>query len=133
MTYKLFAACVLSLAFAAAANAQSAPSSSPEKGATYNEAQLKQMARTAHAPEQYKALAAHYGDLKMGYLRQAVEAKKDWGRLSQNVTPASAKYPTPAESARNRYGYYMYKANQVATLEARYSDLAAPGGPENGQ
>jgi hypothetical protein len=132
MTYKLVAACVLSLAFAGAGYAQGAASSS-ETGASYTQAQLKQLARTAHEPEQYKALAGYYGERQGKYLRLAAEEKKEWERRSQSVMGVQAKYPRPVDSARNLYEYYMYKASEAGTLEAKYSRMASPDGPVNGQ
>jgi hypothetical protein len=91
------------------------------------------MARDAHAPEQYKALARYYGSQQENYLRQAAEAKKDWERKGQNVTGAYAKYPRPVDSARNLYEYYMHKASEAGTLEAKFSKQAAPDEPVNAQ
>jgi hypothetical protein len=70
---------------------------------------------------------------KVDYLRQAAEEKKEWERRSQNVTSAAAKYPRPADSSRNLYEYYMYKASKAETLEAKYSQLAAPNAPVNAE
>ena len=128
MNRNLFATCILALAFAGAASAQSAASSA-ETGAHYTKAQVKELALNAHAPEQYAVLAGYYGAQKADYLRQAAEEKKEWVRLSQNVTSAAAKYPRPADSVRNYYEYYMQKASEAGTLEAKYSRLAAPNAP----
>jgi hypothetical protein len=132
MTYKVLAACFLSLAFASVAHAQGAVSS-PETGSNYTQAQLKQLARTAREPEQYKALAGYYGDRQRHYLQEAAEEKKEWERRSQKVTGAFAKYPRPVDSARNLYEYYMYKASKAGTLEAKYKRMASPDAPVNGQ
>src|ERR1700683_2197663 len=85
MTRELFGACILALAFASAGNAQ-ATASSTETGAHYTQAQLKELERSAHAPEQYNALADYYGGRQKNYLREAAEEKKEWERRSQNVT-----------------------------------------------
>jgi len=45
----------------------------------------------------------------------------------------AAKYPRPADSARNLYEYYMYKANKAGALEAKYTNLAAPNALVNAQ
>jgi len=132
MTRNLFATCILSLAITGAANAQGA-ASSPETGAHYTQAQLKQMALNAHAPAQYTALSSYYGDLRKNYLQQAAAEKKEWERRSQNTMGSAAKYPRPVDSARNLYEYYMYKASEAGTLEAKYSRLAAPDAPVNAQ
>ena len=132
MTRKVFAACILSLAFAGVGNAQST-ASSPETGARYNQAEIKQLERNAHAPEQYKVLAGYYGERQKSYLQQATDEKKEWGRRSQNVTGVQAKYPRPVDSARSLYEYYMYKASEAGTLEAKYKRMASLNGTVNDQ
>ena len=132
MTRNLLATCVLSLAFAGVGYAQGTVSSS-ETGAHYTKAQVKQLVLSAHAPEQYTALASYFGAQKTNYLQQAAEEKKEWVQLSQNVTSAAAKYPRPADSARNLYEYYMSKATEAETLEAKYSRLTASNAPVDAQ
>jgi hypothetical protein len=125
MKTSLLAASILSLAvvttatstaFAVPADKSSQPSSS----------QLKQMARDAHTPEQYNALAQSYDQLQKSYLAKAAEEKQEWDRRSQNAVSISAKYPRPVDSARNLYEYYAYKASEAGALAAKYSQLAAP-------
>ena len=130
MNRNLFAACILSLAFAGVASAQGTASST-ETGAHYTQAQLKQLASNAHAPEQFKALANYFGKQHEDYLRQATEEKKEWERRSQNIMGVLAKYPRPVDSARYLYEYYMYKASENGALEAKYSRLAGPNAPVN--
>jgi hypothetical protein len=132
MTRNLLATCVLSLAFAGVGYAQGTASSS-ETGAHYTKAQLNQLVLSAHAPEQYTAIASYYGAQKANYLQQAAEEKKEWERRSQNIMSVAAKYPRPVDSARNLYEYYMYKAAEAGTLEAKYSRLAMPDAPVNAQ
>ncbi len=132
MTCKVFAACVLSLAFAHVANAQGAVSPA-ETGGHDAQAQVKQLARSAHAPEQYTALANFYGMQQESYQQRAAEAKKEWERMGQNVTGNFAKYPRPVDSARNLYEYYMAKASKAQTLEAKYTRLATSTSPVNAQ
>jgi hypothetical protein len=91
------------------------------------------MALNAHAPAQYTALASCYGEQRNDLLKKAAEEKQEWERRSQNVMGAAAKYPRPVDSARNLYEYYMYKASEAGTLEARYSRLAAPDALVNAQ
>jgi hypothetical protein len=132
MNRNLFATCILALAFAGAASAQGAASSAVN-GAHYNQAQLKQLALSAHAPAQYTALASYFGEQKANYLQKAEEKKREWVQLSQNVTSAAAKYPRPADSARNYYEFYMHKATEAGALEAKYSHLASPNAPMEAQ
>jgi hypothetical protein len=95
----------------------------------YTQAQLKQLVVSAHAPEQYKALANYFATRHDDYLRQATEEKKEWERRSQNVMGVLAKYPRPVDSARNLYEYYMYKAAEAQTLQAKYERQASPNSP----
>ena len=124
MTRTLSAACILALALAGSGNALGATSSS-ENGAHFTKTQLKQLLRDAHTPEQYRTLAGYYGGQRKSYLQQAAEEKMEWERRSQNVEGVLAKYPRPVDSARNLYEYYMYKASESESLEAKYSQLAA--------
>jgi hypothetical protein len=88
--------------------------------------QLKQMAKDAHTPEQYTALAQSYSQLEKSYLAKAAEEKQEWDRRSQNTMSLYAKYPRPVDSARNLYEYYAYKASEAGALATKYSQLAAP-------
>ena len=132
MTRNLLATCILSLAFAGAGNAQgTAPS--PGSEAHYTKAQLRQLALNAHTPAQYAALMSYYGEQKASYLQKAAEEKKEWERRSQNIMSIAAKYPKPVDSARNLYEYYMYKATEAGTLEAKYDRQAASNAAVNAQ
>jgi hypothetical protein len=132
MTRNILAACILSLAFANVGNAQG--TASPAETRVHStQVDLKQLAHNAHAPEQYSALANYYQMQQEGYQQRAAEAKKDWERMSQNVTGNMGKYPRPVDSARNLYEYYMAKASKAATLEAKYTRLATVGSPVNAQ
>jgi hypothetical protein len=132
MNRTLFATCILALAFAGTPSAQGA-ASYPETDAHYTKAELKQLTLNAHAPAQYTALASYFSKQRDSYLQKAAEEKKEWERLSQNVTSAAAKYPRPADSVRNYYEFYMHKASEAGTLEAKYSRLAAPNAPVNAE
>ena len=132
MNRNLFATCILALAFAGAASAQGAASSA-ETGAHYTKAQVKELKRNAQTPAQYAVLAGYYGAQKADYLRQAAEEKKEWERRSKNVSVAFGKYPRPVDSARNLYEYYLYKASKAETLQAKFSQLAAPNAPVNAE
>jgi len=132
MTRKLIAACILSVAFANVGNAQ-AMNSSAEGDKQFTQAQLKQLVHEAQAPGQYKALANYFGTQHDKYLLLASDEKKEWDRRSQNIVSIAAKYPRPVDSARNLYEYYMYKASESGSLEAKYTRLAAPDAPVNAQ
>jgi hypothetical protein len=132
MLHKHVAVGILSLILVGVGNAQGA-AFSPETGANYSLAQLKQLARNAHDPEQYKTLAGYYGERQKHYLQQAAEEKKEWERRSQNVMGVLAKYPRPVDSARNLYEYYMYEASEAGNREVQYSRMASPHALMNGE
>ncbi len=125
MTRSLFAACVLTFACAGAACAQSTVAPI-ESGAHYTKAQVKQLARAARAPEQFRALASYYSELHNTYLQKAKAEKIEWEQRSQNVSGNSAKYPRPSDSSRNLYEYYMSKVSETAGLMDLYSRRASP-------
>ena len=132
MNRKLFEACILSLVIVSAGNAQgkAAPA---ETGFHYTQAQMKELKRSAHAPDQFKVLASHYGEQHKSYLQKATEEKTEWDQTWRNPAGTQAKYPRPADSARNLYEYYMYKASQAGALEAKYSRLASQDAPVNAE
>ncbi|MGO9437455.1 MAG: hypothetical protein ACLPH3_21915 [Terracidiphilus sp.] len=125
MKRNVIAACILSSALVGIGSAQEA-ASSPQADAHYSKAQVKQLVRDAHTPDQYRTLASYYAEQQTSYLKQATEEKREWARLSQNVVGVAAKYPRPVDSARNLYEYYMYKAAGAGELSAKYGQLAAP-------
>jgi hypothetical protein len=132
MKRSLFAASLLSLALVGIGNAQGTVSS-PETDAHYTQAQLKQLALNAHTPTQYSNLASYFSGQPRTYLQKAADEKREWERRSQNITSIAAKYPRPVDSARNLYEYYMYKASEAGSLEAKYSHLATQDAPVNAQ
>jgi len=97
-----------------------------ESGEPHTQSQLRQLAREAHTPEQYKALAHYYDDQQKDYLKQAAIEKEEWVRRSQITVSLYAKYPRPADSARNLYEYYVEMASKAGALSAKYSHLAEP-------
>ncbi len=119
MTRTLITACTLALALASYGNAQGAASSSGS-GSHFTKAQLKQMQRNAHTPEQYKTLASYYDEKQKSYLQQAAEEKKEWEQRSRNIKGV--------DPARNLYEYYMCKASECGSLEAKYNRLMASSG-----
>ena len=90
----------------------------------YSKAELAQLRKEAHTPEQYRALAAYFDQRKRSFQGQANQEKKEWERRSQNVSGPAAKYPRPVDSARNLYEYYDYEAHQAGVLQAQYERLA---------
>jgi hypothetical protein len=128
----MFAGSFLFIAFAGVASAQGTASST-QASSHYTQAQVKELARDARTPEQFKTLANYYGEQQKKYLRLAADEKQEWDRRSQNIVSVAAKYPRPVDSARNLYEYYMYKASRSGMLMAKASQLATPDRPVNAQ
>jgi len=91
----------------------------------YTHAQLKQIQRDAHTPEQYSALATYYTAQQKSYLEQAAPEKQEWIRRSQFTSSIEAKYPRPVDSARNLYEYYTAKAAEAGAAADKYNRLMA--------
>jgi hypothetical protein len=125
MKNSLLAASILTITLVTAA-ASTGFAMPPDKSSQPTSGQLKQMAKDAHTPEQYTALAESYSQIQKSFDAKATEEKLEWDRRSQNTTSLYAKYPSPADSARNLYQYYAYKASEAGALAAKYSQLAAP-------
>jgi hypothetical protein len=129
MKHNLVATCIISLAFSCDGNAQGV-AFPPQDSPHYTHAQVKQLVRDAHTPDQYKTLASYYDAQQKSYLQQAADEKREWDRRSQNAVGVAAKYPRPVDSARNLYEYYMYKASEAGSLTAKYAQLSVPSAPE---
>jgi hypothetical protein len=125
MKNTLVAASILSIALVTSA-ATTASATPADKTSQPSGSELKQMTRDAHTPEQYAALAQTYSQLQKAYNDKAFEEKLEWDRRSQITSSLYAKYPKPADSARNLYEYYAYKAAEAGSLAAKYGQLAAP-------
>jgi hypothetical protein len=128
MKPNLFSLCILSIALAGAAYGQGTVSNA-QSGTHYTHSQLNELQRTAHTPDQYKALASYFSTQQKSYLQQAAEEKQEWIRRSQNVMVVAAKYPRPVDSARNLYEYYMYKASEAGNLYGKYNQLSMGATP----
>lgn len=116
---------VLSFALMGVASAQGNPASAAD-GDHYNHSQLKQLEREAHTTEQFLALASYYGQQQQVYHQQAKAVFHEWISQWQMSGSHFAKYPTPADSARNRYEDYVAKASEAGALFEKYSELAEP-------
>ena len=79
----------------------------------------------AQSPEEYKARAARLRQQEEVLRRKAATEKRDWEQRSLITSSLYAKYPRPADSARNLYEYYTYEANKKGSLAAEYEELAA--------
>jgi hypothetical protein len=127
MNVRLISAGILTLAFVGVGSAQGAVAQGGDDSHT-SQVQLKKMAREAHTPEQYKALAITYEIQQKGYLKKAAEEKQEWIRRSPITGSLNAKYPRPADQAKNLYECYVEKASEAGALSAKYAQLAEPAG-----
>jgi hypothetical protein len=90
----------------------------------YSRAEIQKMVHNAHTAEQYRELAEYYRFRQQSYELRARAEEHEWVRRTFDVS-APAKYPTPEDSSKNRYDYFMYEAAKMGVLAARYSMLAA--------
>jgi hypothetical protein len=125
MKRALISAWVIAFCLSAFGVAQEHASSSPTASEVhYGRAQLRQLMKEAHTLQQYQALAEHFCDQQQRFQQQAHSEEQEWVRRSQYTVGVAQKYPRPADSAKNLYDYYAYKADQNGKLAARYEDLA---------
>lgn len=82
-------------------------------------AELKQLIRDAHTPEQYQALAAWFRSQEKLFADKATAEKAEWERR-QAITTGPIIKSASADSARNLYQYYAYKADEMATRALSY-------------
>lgn len=68
-----------------------------------------------------KTLADHYAKQQQMYEQKAAEEKQEWIRRSQINSSLYAKYPRPADAAKNLYEYYTAKAEAAGKLKDKYS------------
>ena len=121
----LLAAGILSIAIAGVGNAQGTASSA-EQDSSLTKAQIRQMARVARTPEQYRAVAGYYAGLQEKYLRQAAKERQEWVSRSQNVPAVAAnKYPRPVDSSKYSFEDFTRKASEAGSLAAKYNQMAA--------
>jgi len=114
---------MMAFAFVGAGPARGAASPSSDAD-HYSRAELKQLARQAHTPEQYRNLSSSYATQQVYFLQKAAEAKAEWLRLSENTVSMNAKYPRPVDSARNRYEHYVCKASEAGAISEKYDQMA---------
>ena len=91
----------------------------------YSKSEVIGMMRTAHTPDQYRALAGYFRAQEQQFEQKASSEKQELDRRSTNVTSISAKYPRPVDSSRNRYEYFTYKAQEMGQKAAHYESLSA--------
>jgi hypothetical protein len=124
MKQTVLLACVVTFGLSAFGVAQERASSPAASEVHYSRTELRQLTKEAHTQQQYQTLAGYFRDQQQRFQQQANSEKQEWDRRSQNTVGVAAKYPKPADSARNLYQYYAYEADQKGKLAARYEDLA---------
>jgi len=110
-------ACLLALTTSVDLRSQTSPSV-PIRAMARSD--IKQLARTAHTPEQYRALAMYFRQQETLFRTKAADEKAEWERRKQMTGGVWSKYPTPSDSARNLYDYYVYKANDMSAKAGDY-------------
>jgi hypothetical protein len=83
------------------------------------------MIRDAHTAQQYHDLAAYFRERQQYFEQQAQSEKIEWDRRSQITAASYQKYPRPADSSRNRYEYFTYEAQQMASQADHFESLSA--------
>jgi hypothetical protein len=113
---------VLTVAVAVSATGPIYAQPSDHRG--YTQSEVKQMIRDAHTAQQYHDLATYFRERQQYFEQQAQSEKIEWDRRSQNVTGPAAKYPRPVDSSRNRYEYFTYEAQQMASRADYFDSLS---------
>ncbi len=117
----------LTLALAAAICAAGPMYSQPSDHPSYSQSEVKQMIRDAHTAQQYRDLATYFRERQQYFAQQAQSEKIEWDRRSQITAASYQKYPRPADSSRNRYEYFTFEAQQMASQADRFDNLSAKG------
>lgn len=104
--------------------AQDGALSAATPAAHYSHTEIRQMIREARTPAQYQVLGSYFQQRQQEYQLQADSEKQEWNRRRQVAVGVALKYPSPADSARNLYQYYVYEADQAKALAFHYEGLA---------
>lgn len=107
------------VAFATSVNLHSQTTAS-HSDPSMSRSELRRQIDAAHSPEEYRALALYFRQQEGRFRSKAAEEKAEWDRRKQGMTSVTSKYPTPADSARNLYDYYVYKATEMSAKAAEY-------------
>jgi hypothetical protein len=110
-------ACLLALTTSVDLRSQTSPSV-PITAMTRSD--IKQLARTAHTPEHCRVLAIYHRHQETLFRTKAADEKAEWERRKQMTGGVWSKYPTPSDSARNLYEYYVYKAHDMSAKAGDY-------------
>jgi hypothetical protein len=118
---------LITLAFtvAVAVSATGPMYAQPTDHRSYTQGEIKQMIRDAHSAQQYQDLATYFRGRQQYFEQQAKSEKIEWDRRSQITAASYQKYPQPADSSRNRYEYFTYEAQQMASQADHFDSLSA--------
>jgi hypothetical protein len=83
----------------------------PAQAASASKQQIKEMMRDAHTPEQYRVLGAWFRSQEQMFDEKAAAEKKEW---EQRVGGYKV------DPARNLYGYYVEKAQEMSARAEHY-------------
>lgn len=86
---------------------------------------LHRLERSAHTADEYQELANYFRGRARGYRKQADEAMEEWTYRMQFFSSLYDKYPSPADSSRNRFEYFKYEEQQMDLKARRYEKLSA--------
>ncbi|HEY1984564.1 MAG TPA: hypothetical protein VGG85_04100 [Terracidiphilus sp.] len=117
--YAMIAALVLTAALSSGAVTL------PPGGSHYTAAQIKQLIRKAHTPDQYRVIVQYYEERQSEYSQKAADEMAEWARRSQDTTGPAAKYPRPVDAARNLYEYYAHESDDAAFQAEKFRRFAA--------
>ena len=115
----------LTLVLAAAVCTAGPMYSQPSDHPSYSQSEVKQMIRDAHTAQQYHDLAGYFRERKQYFEQQAQSEKIEWDRRSQITAATYQKYPRPADSSKNRYEYFTYEAQQMASQADHFDSLSS--------
>ena len=85
---------------------------------------LQALIKKANTSEQYKTLQGYYLDRERIYEVKAAQEKDEWVRRQKVYANVAVKFPSPVDSARNLYGYYMEMARAMASKAFFYANKA---------
>jgi hypothetical protein len=81
----------------------------------YSRKQIKEMMRDAHTPQQYRALGAWFQSQEQMFDKKAAAERKDWEQRVGGYRQ---------DPARNRYDYYIGKAQEMHARASNYEERA---------
>lgn len=93
----------------------------------YSRHDLKILIRTAHTPEQYRALSIYFHQ-QAEHFRLLAKGQEQEMRYALEH-PGGPKYPTAYDDARHLSLYYENRANEASQKANNYEQKLQPEGP----